>query len=335
MTSVYIAESVWKQVTAEVDHYAGGSVAREKGARLPFVLRFHYRSRESAFYTLFGFQRNEECRKPAWAILDIDDIEYFVVPYVFVPPRKYCRHGAAHARFEFRNEQELLEFHQLFAAWKEPIHQQFPTLLDIGNIHAHQFAHNTTYPSGTDYGRVYDVWHHLYTENGLNTVLEIIVCQSADSGERWKACCFAFDQYQRIVDLGPAEIVPDDHPAIAKVLQSPYDLSSDGRRWQRRQTARLERVFPGAIVQLKRFWGWTTWRVTYNERIVDVYLPPSYPKCDSILYKHDAAHEASVVQVWPKQNPGFSVDLCLIAQQCFDSPAPVVPEAVVSGPVAH
>lgn len=265
MPRVLITHSAWKIITREVSFFAK-------------------QNKEAIIYPLFGFIRKDDCLKPPWEMLTLDDIKYFVITHAFAPPRELCNHSTARAGFMLLSEEDQIKWQQAMESWYLPLCQKFPTL-EIGNVHSHQFARRTTWPSSggnsTDYYRIYKFWQHLRARK-LDTPLEVIICQAGYFGWDWKACCFGFNQEQSLVSFGSASIIYDNHPVVSKILSVPFNLTLEGLFWkleQRRQVPEIESFD-------NYYFGWTSCKIQLSKsRYLFVNLPPSFPNCNYILWQ--------------------------------------------------
>lgn len=293
---VCIARSVWSAVVGEVEHFAS----------LPTGLT------EAAVYPMFGFARRPSCLKPPWSMIELDDIESFVLTHAFVPPRGQCAHTMTRVIFVDSPDGAPPVFQQV-QIWADEVFQAHPRL-DLGNIHSHPFARGWTQPSGTDRGRVIAC---LQSNRGrsLNVGLEIILCKDVSSPDGWKACCFALsDEGSPFQSLGSAEIVDDGDERVISMLSSRYRDLPDGigREWEDRQRSNLEGL---ELFQDFPF-GWSGARVRLGEGAYFlVYFPPSFPAADAVLYQS----ADSVNRVWGEMKrwvigrDGFALDLSIIA----------------------
>ncbi|MDP3710493.1 MAG: hypothetical protein Q8R29_02080 [bacterium] len=295
MTNVFIAESAWCTITREVSHFANMS----------FI------GKEAIVYPMFGYFRKEDCFKAPWEMLELEDIDCFVVPFAAPPPRELTDHGAFRASLKFKTPQEREKFQQIMGGWSSFLDDKYYPMLRVGNVHSHQFATDKTWPSKggsqTDYPRILNLWKDL-KEEGLNTAPEIIICKSRSKTEKWVACCFALDKDQEIVDLGHAEIVSDYHPLMNNLLTAHYTKTSLGQKWEERQ----KKILPG-IENIKTFnSGWRSFAVNclFNGYVF-IHLPPTFPRCDFVLYQvfYSRIKLWGRIYRWYKKDHTFRFDL--------------------------
>lgn len=299
MPQVLITQSAWTVITKEVNFFAR-------------------QNKEAIVYPLFGFVRSDNCLKAPWEMLALDDIKYFVVTHAFVPPREMCDHSTIQAGFMFSSEEDQDRWQKALENWYRPLCQRFPTL-EIGNVHSHQFARYTTWPSSggesTDYYRIYGFWQHLRTRK-LDTPLEIIICRAGFFGRDWKACCFGFDQTQSLIPLDSAKIVADDDILVTDVLTRPFNLTSWGLFWkleQRRQLPEIESFD-------NYYFGWTSCKIKLAEnKYLFVNLPPSFPDCDYILWQTLDVENKKWQQMKRLEISGFGLQLKDIAKMAKET----------------
>jgi hypothetical protein len=296
MALIYITRSAWQKAVAEVEFYANDP----KG------------SKEAAMHAMFGFKRKDCSWKMPWEILDLSDIQYYLITHVWVPPRKYTKHKATSVNFVFKNEFELEDFKIQFNLWKNPLASRYPAL-DIGYIHSHQFATGFTMPSGlnvkgkTDYSRVYPFWQQM-RNRGLDAVPEVIFCKSRKKDSDWEACSYIFDSENKFKYQGYIEIIPDDDPKVDEILCRSYSSLPGGSLWRWRQNTQLS----DCIEHGKYNFGWQGFQIRYLENnILYVLLPPNFPNCNSVLYKtfNEKGNYWSSTKLWPKKEFGFRFQL--------------------------
>lgn len=268
MTDVYIALSAWYTILKEIRFFA------EQG------------NREAIIYPLFGFIRSANCMKAPWEMLELEDIESFLVTHAHAPLRKFCAHTSYRAQFNLVCEKDEEEFNQDIEAWSKPICSKYPTL-EIGNVHSHPFVRGWAWPSSgrnMDYARIYRLWEHL-KKRKLNCPLEIILCRAKfDFGRffgysKWDACCFSFDGRQNIVPLGKAHIIGDNDWRIKRILTIPYWKTEEGLKWEQQ----LREQIP--VESVDRFdFGWSAMPIRINaDRYLLIHLPPQFPAPEYIL----------------------------------------------------
>ncbi|MDO8669515.1 MAG: hypothetical protein Q7K65_04435 [Candidatus Buchananbacteria bacterium] len=265
MPQVLITQSAWTTIAREVSF-------------------FDQQNKEAIIYPLFGFIRKDNCLKAPWTMLTLDDIKYFIVTHAFAPPRELCHHSVARAGFMLLSEEDEIKWEEALKAWYQPLCQRFPTL-EIGNVHSHQFARYSTWPSSggqsTDYYRIYKFWQHLRTRK-LDTPLEIIICQGSYFRRIWRACCFGFGETQNIVSLGPAKIITDDHPLAAQILTPPFNLTSEGLFWKLEQSRKLPQIESFD----NYYFGWISCKIRLAEnKYLFVNFPPSFPSSNHVLWQ--------------------------------------------------
>ena len=265
MTTVLITQSAWSVITREISYFAD----LQKG-------------KEAVVYPLFGWLRAEDCLKPFWENLELEDLDYFIIPYAFAPPRKYARHSGARAGFSADTEEEKQEFIRMLNSWRDNIKADFPNL-ELGYVHSHWFAKGWTWPShgkDCDYPRIHGLWQDLLKVN-LNTPLEVILCRRWGFMRRWKACSFGFDQKQRVVSLGEAKIVSDHDYRVRKLLTRPYDMTTEGVQWEEREG----KSFVDGLRPQRNFYGTTYLIKQENGRHITFHFPYYFPNTDKILYQ--------------------------------------------------
>jgi len=264
MAKTLITQSAWQIITREVKHFA-----------------YHPDgSKEAIIYPLFGLLFKN--KKPIRKKIELNDIEYFVVTHAFTPPRELCNHHKTSAGFLFKNHQEEIKIVNLVETWSSQYTDIFPTL-EVGHVHSHQFAIGKTRPSKDDYDRTHNLWKYLSQNRNLNTALEIIICQSPISSlcRKWNPCCFAFDKKQKIIDLGSAEIVPDNDKRVKEVLTIPFEEKKIGKIWELIQKKTIKN-----LDLRKNDWGWNMVRIQYAEnKFAYIYLPPSFPDTKKVFYE--------------------------------------------------
>lgn len=265
MTQVYITQSAWCTILEEVKFFATQE------------------NREAIVYPMFGFIRSSDCMKAPWEMLELYDLESFVVTHAHAPLRKFCEHTNIRAKFNLATDADKLEFNEDIIHWSKPLNEMYPTL-EIGNVHSHPFARGWTYPSSgndqMDYPRIYKLWQHMCGRM-VNSSLEIILCRAIFSRNKWKACCFSFDEKQKIVSLGKAHIISDDDPQVKKVLALPYWKTNEGARWEKMQQDQV----PEIQAFDRYFFGWSTVRMKFLEQSLHlfVHLPPQFPKVERVI----------------------------------------------------
>src|SRR3989344_1531673 len=89
-----IAQSAWECIAGEVEYFA----THPEG------------SKEAIVYPLFGFLRRDQCLKAPWEMLELTDIQAFVVTHALAPPREYCNHTVMHAGFSFPTPEDEQKF---------------------------------------------------------------------------------------------------------------------------------------------------------------------------------------------------------------------------------
>lgn len=300
MPKVFIGESAWRAITREISHFADMS----------FV------GKEAIVYPMFGYFRKDACLKAPWEMLELKDLDCFVVPFASPPPREFTNHTSYHAGFRFKSPEERIRFEQIMGGWSGFLDEKYYPMLRVGNVHSHQFATKKTWPSSggsqMDEARILDMRDDLKGE-GLDTALEIIICKAGFKKGEWVACCFGLDHNQQIVDLGYAEIVPDHHPLIGKLLASHYTKTRLGQRWEERQ----KKILPG-IEDIKTFnSGWRSFAINFlASGFVYIHLPPTFPRCDFVLHQafYPKAKLWGRMRRWRKKDHNFRFnlrDICL------------------------
>lgn len=291
---VLITESAWVAILDEINSWAS-------------------QHKEGALYNLFGFQRAYRCFKPPWKMLELDDIDYFVVPYVWPLPHKFWDNGTTHVRLRLANDEEATEFSNQVDAWAENVdpYQRF----EFGCIHSHPFGYGRTWPSSggeeTDFPRIFRMWEHLYKQRNLNVAIEIILSRSLDASKQWTACCFAFfvsDGKKKIMYLGEAEIVPDNDRRVQRILCIPYRSQPMGAEWEEWQMASIS-----GLKEIHEYdFGWISYEIEYKAgQYLFIHLPPSFPATDRVLFQtFDSAKDScGIMEVWYKFDDGFDFQL--------------------------
>ncbi len=291
MPNVLISKSAWNIIECEIGHFAADG------------------NKEAIVYPLFGFLRASQCIKSPWEPINLTDIDTFVVTHAFAPPREYCNHSQVRAGLQFPSPEVEERYENALQAWARQYTSQYPTL-EIGNIHSHPFATGCTTPSGIggDYTRIYSLWQHMMTR-GVNTALEIIVCRSKKTSQvHWIACCFGFDNGQKVVSLGAATIVSDSDSRVRKVLSRPFRELAQGPLWENAQRQNVPQLH--TFRRASNGWIAIGAEVEGNRQLA-VYLPPSFPNAPHVLYQtYDSAERRwSSMKLWRLQGKGFDYTL--------------------------
>ncbi len=207
--TILISASCWRQMSAELDR-----VAPAEGVMVPLVALEMVRP------------EHNPCAR-----IELTEIARLVIArLVTVPPELQVNRGArvhvlprTNRAVNGRLEREIA---------------RRPRLRACSYLHSHPFAVGTTRPSrgwGCDYeGHLLPLWRH-NRRGGLDTSFSFIACRHPAGG--WRLLGFGLDDEQRIVDLGPAEIVSDADPAVQRaLLLGLWDRPADRavlRRWRR------------------------------------------------------------------------------------------------------
>lgn len=281
MIPVYIARSAWEVIIKEVNFFAN----HKNGQK------------EAVVYSFFNFVRSRECVKAPWEMLELEDLNCFVVTHAHAPMREFCNHTQFLGEFIFSNEEERQIWEQDIDSWKNRIWINCPNLI-IGTVHSHPFAVGHTYPSkgeNGDYTRIYKYWNYSKSCN-INTPLEIIICKPSKGKKEWKACCFGFDKKQKIICFDDIKIIEDNDSIIRHALQKPFVLRRDGVEWEKKQSEVIDRVE-------RSFFG-TSYRIKLDEKnFLLVHLPYSFPSKDNVLFQvFDSELKTwSKMQIWNKK----------------------------------
>lgn len=265
MAKVLIAQRAWRTIIEEVNFFAADG------------------GREAIVYPLFSLVRKAECMKATWEMLRLEDIDYFVVTHVRPPLRKFCVHTPVRAKFSFASSEERQEFQSDIHGWVEENFSKHP-LLELGNVHSHPFSVFWTRPSSggdqMDYTRIHGMWQHMRQKRFVDTPLEIILCRKFFGIRLWDACCFGFDEAQKIVALGKAKIISDNDARVQKALSVPFISLPEGSLWRKQQLAEMPE-----IQSIDKFcFGWSTAAVKLDDRKnVFVHFSPQYPNDCSVL----------------------------------------------------
>lgn len=293
---VLITDRAWRVITREIDHF----VSHPGGET------------EAIVHPLFGILPSARRLKAPWETLELEDLSYFIVPFAAPPPRKFCDHSAYRAGFRFNNREEREELLKVVNSWSLALCEKYSPALELGYVHSHQFATGWTSPSGVDYGRVLSLWRYLSgtPSLNLNTALEIIICRRGrwSFRGRWKACCFAFDQYQSFANLGEADIVPENDPRVLKLLTRSYPRRKLGLAWEKHQ----KKLLPQIEAVDEFHFGWRTFRINCGgSRYLFVHLPPSFPRVYDMPYQlfYADTNEWSAMRLWPKRDFTFRFHL--------------------------
>lgn len=293
--TVLIAKSAWQKIIKEVDYW------------------YYQRNRsEAGLYNLFGFFRSVSCLKPPWMKLELEDIGYFVVADVFTLPHEYCQNGPARARFVFPDPEKEKMVKDAIDRWSGAFNRY--QNLEIGRTHSHPFALWNTWPSGgpssvsLDYSGIYGLWKHLSENRNLDTVLEIIIVRSMMPSVRWRACCFAFDQQQRVIPLRWASIVSDDDERVQRVLSAPYRFQPAGLEWEIQQRSAL--VGLKDVVEYDFNWVSFAISLANNQRLY-IHLPPNFPAANRVLFQtfNPEKKQLGRMMIWPKKDHSFDFHL--------------------------
>lgn len=167
----------------------------------------------------------------------------------------------------------LAETDALVAEATRRLTRRHPRLRACAYLHSHPFARGGTWPSR---GARCDYEGHMLPllerglDAGLATSFSVIACRPR-AGEGWLLQAFALDDDRRIVDLGFAEPVPDDHPDVARALL-PALSRRRGARLVRAWLRKLRRASVAPRVD-ELFDGWL--RVIAGPLVA--LVPPGFP----------------------------------------------------------
>lgn len=236
---ILVARSCWNTITEELDR-----VAPREGVLLPLVaLELHHDN-------------------PCTAI-GLHDLAAVVLAEVrCVPPHLQENSVARVAALPSSD------------AWADdtviPLTRRYPRLRPAAYLHSHPFAVARTWPSSGD---IDGHMRPLFARNAdanLAASFSFIACTSVDGG--WHLPCFAMDACGRVVELGDAEVVEDDHASIVRARQQRVSRFLV-RRWKRQ----LERHgVPYREDEL--FDGWLRFKIRLAQaQVLVVLLPVDLP----------------------------------------------------------
>jgi hypothetical protein len=161
-------------------------------------------------------------------------------------------------------------------AWADgvvlPLVRRAPRLRAAAYLHSHPFAIGHTWPSAGDVeGHMIPLWRR-NAEAGLDASFSFIACAAGGGG--WRLPCFALggDARGRVVELGAAEVVDDDHDAIRRA-RAPRASRCLLRRWRHQLHRR------GLALRADElFDGWSRVRVRLGaHRVLVALFPVDFP----------------------------------------------------------
>ncbi|HEY3448112.1 MAG TPA: hypothetical protein VGK67_17275 [Myxococcales bacterium] len=161
--------------------------------------------------------------------------------------------------------------------------RRHPRLRACAYLHSHPFARGSTWPSR---GARCDYEGHMLPllerglQAGLATSFSVIACRP-NGGDGWKLQTFALDDERRIVDLGFAQPIPDDHPDVARALL-PALSRRRGARLVRAWLHKLRRASVATRVD-ELFDGWL--RIIAGPLVA--LVPPGFPDQAVQLFRWD------------------------------------------------
>jgi hypothetical protein len=270
LASVLIDEPTWIRICSEVSHWADIGLKEKK------------RPLESVFYPLTAIRLRNDRKLTPFDMVELSDVEEFVICDVFLPPREFADYGSHSAQFRALDGDEQ-GMQRIFTEGVGAINTRHPQLLFLGPGHSHPFSQGWTNPSGTD------IEHHIrpYRRKnedllGCRFSLALILVRDR-SGRGWQACAFAMDGHGYIRGLGIAKIVSADHRAITTARSTPFYRTRRGRIWETKQRALLR----GRLIEHERWpGGWTSFLVRQDEETASlVMLPPRFPRQPPLVQK--------------------------------------------------
>ena len=288
--TVYIADDVWQKIVEEADYFGKDDI-------------------EASLYLMFWFAKKQTFPKPPWAKIEIEDIEYFAVTHGFVIPRVLCSHETGRIGYRYDDAASKEEIDRMVNSWSKRLVKKHQTL-EVAGIHSHPFSQGRTWPSGIDYNIMRE--YKLNQRRCLAAVPTLILCRSNDEKEKWKACCFTFDRFEKVLFLGYAEIIPANDQKIRRVLSKSFHEKPSGYFWENRQ-----KKMTGFIEIEKSFFGWHIFKTRLGSSIaLFVYLPPDFPDCGNVTYQtYDLVGKTwSDIRFYPKGSGLFGFDIAEIVK---------------------
>jgi len=263
LPSVFIDEPTWKKISKEVSYWANLGKKQGKGPL------------ESVFYPLAAIKLRGYPFRTPFDLIELSDVEYFVVGDVFLPPREFVDYSTASAQFRAPNG-NVAAMQRIFNEGVSAINQRYPQLLFFGPGHSHPFSVERTSPSQTD------IEHHIRPYRRKNE--ELLGCRFSlaliivrDRSRRgWQACAFAMNGDEHLRFLGIAEVLPWFHRKINCARAAPFYRTRKGRVWEARQKALLR----DQLIEHERWpGGWTSFLIRKDEEKAKlVMLPPRFPR---------------------------------------------------------
>ena len=270
---ILVARSSWNTITEELDR-----VAPREGVLLPLVaLELHHEN---------------PC-----ATIGLRDLAALVLAEVRCVPRHLQINSVAHVAALPSSD-----------AWADetvlPLTRRYPRLRPAAYLHSHPFAVARTWPSSGDIDGHMRPLLARNADASLAASFSFIACTAFDGG--WHLPCFAMDARQRVVELGNAEVVDDDHASIVRARQQRVSRFLV-RRWKRQ----LER-HGIEFCEDELFDGWLRFkiRITPTQMLV-VLLPVDVPATPPRYHLIDlSTHQARQLDLTFSLEAAEVVSLC-------------------------